>query len=824
MTPMTQPEFNFRTLANEIEPKWQKYWEEHSVYKAKEPAEAGVKSKKFYCLDMFPYPSGQGLHVGHPLGYIATDILCRYKRMLGFNVLHPMGWDAFGLPAEQYAIQTGIHPSLTTKKNAETYRRQLKNLGLGFDWSREISTADPKYYKWTQWIFEKLYERGLAYQAEYPVNWCPALGTVLANDEVIDGKSERGGHPIEKRPMRQWMLKITAYADRLLEDLEGLDWPDSTKEHQRNWIGRSEGAQLKFSLEKNATESFEVFTTRPDTLMGVTFMVLAPEHPLLESITSAEQVSKVKDYQEEASRKSDVARTDLNKDKSGIFTGGYAIHPINGKKIPVWVADYVLMNYGTGAIMAVPAHDERDREFAEVHKLSIVPVIDENGIMIDSNHADLKVNGLPFKEAQQKFLQFLKDKKIGEAKVTFRLRDWVFSRQRYWGEPIPVLHPSEGPSIDDVKLLPESELPLELPPVERFEPSGSGDSPLVNVKEWMEYEDPKTGKKYLRESNTMPGSAGSSWYFLRYMDPHNDKEAWSQKALNYWQEVDLYVGGAEHAVGHLLYARFWHKVFFDMGLVSSKEPFKKLIHQGLMAGEDGEKMSKSRGNVINPDDIVRDYGADTFRLYEMFMGPLEKAKPWQTGGLEGIYRYLTRFGKMILDGKGDLLERVQEIPASDWPEGFEGLLHRTIKQVTDDISRLSFNTSISAMMILLNEAQKHFPEGKPVPREWVRLYTLILSPFAPHFAEQVWCALGNKTSVTLEKWPEFDPSKTTLDEVEIAIQVNGKLRAKISIPVDIEESVLKEQVLGLEAVQKWIESKPIKKFVYVKGRIVSVVI
>jgi leucyl-tRNA synthetase len=814
---MAQSEFNFRRLANKIEPKWQNYWDQHSVYAAKDPKDAGASSKKFYCLDMFPYPSGQGLHVGHPLGYIATDILCRYKRMLGYNVLHPMGWDAFGLPAEQYAIQTGIHPSITTKKNSDTYRRQLKSLGLGYDWSREISTADPKYYKWTQWIFQKLYERGLAYQAEFPVNWCPALGTVLANDEVIDGKSERGGHPVERRPMRQWMLRITAYADRLLEDLEDLDWPESTKEHQRNWIGRSEGAQLRFALEKNASKFFEIFTTRPETLMGVTFMVLAPEHPLLMEIASAEFAPKIKEYQKMTARKSDVARTDLNKEKSGVFTGAYALHPITQKKIPIWVADYVLMNYGTGAIMAVPAHDDRDREFAEAHDLPIVSVIDGEGRMKDSDYGDLRVNGLPFKEAQKLFIAYLKSKNLGEAKVTYKLRDWVFSRQRYWGEPIPVLHPESGPLTGDVTLVPFSELPLELPPVERYEPSGSGESPLHSLREWMEYADPKTGKKFLRESNTMPGSAGSSWYYLRYMDPHNDKEAWSQEAINYWQEVDLYVGGAEHSVGHLLYARFWHKVFFDMGLVKTKEPFKKLIHQGLMAGEDGEKMSKSRGNVINPDDIVREYGADTFRIYEMFMGPLEKAKPWQTGGIEGVYRYLTRFGRMILDADGALLARVQDIPESQWPAGLEGLLHRTIKQV-------SFNTAISAMMILLNESQKHFGEEGPVPRKWLEVYTLLLSPFAPHFAEEIWSALGHTRSITLEKWPVFDPSKAQVSEVELAVQVNGKLRATLKVAADVDELALKEQVLALDSVQKWMEGKPLKKFVYVKGRIVSVVV
>lgn len=821
---MSATEFNFRSLANQIEPKWQKYWDENNVYAAKNVSEGGDKMEKFYCLDMFPYPSGQGLHVGHPLGYIATDILCRYKRMLGFNVLHPMGWDAFGLPAEQYAIQTGIHPSLTTKKNSDTYRKQLKSLGLGFDWSREISTADPSYYKWTQWIFQKLYERGLAYQAEFPVNWCPALGTVLANDEIVDGKSERGGHPVEKRPMRQWMLKITAYAERLLTDLENLDWPESTKEHQRNWIGRSEGAQIRFSVHGMDSTSFEIFTTRPDTLLGVTFMVLAPEHPLVNEIVHPDKLSQVKAYQEATSRKSDVARTDLNKDKSGVNTGAFATHPISKKLIPIWIADYVLMNYGTGAIMAVPAHDERDAEFADAHGLEKIQVIDDQGLMMSSNAADLIVDGKPFSEAQKIFVDYLQKHKLGESKVTYRLRDWVFSRQRYWGEPIPVVHSDLGPMKGELKLLPLSELPLELPDVANYAPSGSGESPLANLTGWMEYTDSQTGKKYLRESNTMPGSAGSSWYYLRYVDPHNSKEAWSQDAIAYWKEVDLYVGGAEHAVGHLLYSRFWHKVLFDMGLVPTSEPFKKLIHQGLMAGEDGEKMSKSRGNVVNPDDVVKDFGADTFRIYEMFMGPLEKAKPWQTGGLEGIYRYLTRVGKMFLDASGSLLPRVQDIPENQWPEGLERLTHRCNKQVTEDIARLSFNTAISAMMILSNEAQKQFGEGRPIPKKWVEAYTLLLSPFAPHFCEQIWHALGHKTSIVLAKWPAFDPSKTVLEEVEIGIQINGKLRAKLLIPVDIDEDKLKEQVLAMESVQKWMEEKELKKFVYVKSRIVSLVV
>jgi leucyl-tRNA synthetase len=821
---MTQAELNFRDLSNGIQKKWQDRWDALGVYRAYQPGEKGSEKPKFYCLDMFPYPSGDGLHVGHPLGYIATDILCRYKRMKGFNVLHPMGWDAFGLPAEQYAIKTGIHPSITTKKNADTFRRQLKSLGLGYDWSREISTAEPSYYKWTQWIFKKLYERGLAYQAEFPVNWCPELGTVLANDEIVDGKSERGGHPVEKRMMRQWMLKITAYADRLLKDLETLDWPESTKEHQRNWIGRSEGGQIRFALEKNPSKHFEIFTTRPDTLMGVTFMVLAPEHPLALEIATAEQKSALEKYLADTARKSDLARTDLNKDKSGVFTGAHALHPITGKKIPIWVADYVLMNYGTGAIMAVPSDDERDGDFAKKHGIDVVPVIDAEGKLINSDSAELKVNGLPYAEAQKKILAHLAAKGTGEAKVTYKLRDWVFSRQRYWGEPIPVLHPETGALTGPVELLEDSELPLELPAVERYAPTGNGDSPLATIASWVEVTDKKTGKKYLRETNTMPGSAGSSWYFLRYMDPHNGKAAWSKDAVDYWKNVDFYLGGSEHAVGHLLYSRFWHKVFFDMGLVPSSEPFQKLVHQGMMLSEDGEKISKSRGNVINPDDVVRDYGADTFRLYEMFMGPIEKAKPWQTGGIEGVYRYLSRVARLFFEADGSLSKRIEGVEPASWPEGVETLLHRTIKQVGEDIEKLGFNTAISALMIFQNELQKAFGDEKPLPRRLVEDYVLLLAPFAPHMCEEAWEKLGHSESVTLAPWPLFDADKTVLNEIEIGVQVNGKLRATVKIPVDVDEAELKEQVLGLEQIQKWMEGKPLKKFVYVKGRIVSVVV
>lgn len=819
---MSNVEFSFRDFSKRIEPKWQNFWDEQQVYRAANPGEQGAEKEKFYCLDMFPYPSGSGLHVGHPLGYVATDILCRYKRMKGFNVLHPMGWDAFGLPAEQYAIQTGIHPAKTTQENKKTFKRQMRSLALSYDWSREVSTADPSYFKWTQWIFKKLYEKGLAYQEEYPVNWCPALGTVLANDEIIDGKSERGGHPVEKRPMRQWMLKITAYAERLLEDLDALDWPESTKEHQRNWIGKSEGARVKFAVKGQNDLSFDIFTTRPDTLMGVTFMVLAPEHPLVQTITSDDQRAKVEAYQKAAAAKTDLARTDLNKDKSGVFTGGYAVHPISGKDVPVWIADYVLMGYGTGAIMAVPAHDERDQEFAEAHSLPIVSVIDENNVMQNSNAEGFEVDGLSADEAFPKFIELIEAKGLGAKEVNYKLRDWVFSRQRYWGEPIPVLHPSTGPLTGEVQLLPDSELPLELPEVEDYKPSGTGESPLSTNKEWMNYK--KGEEAFIRESNTMPGSAGSSWYFLRYMDPANDSEAWSQDAVKYWKNVDFYLGGSEHAVGHLLYARFWHKFLFDEGLLPTSEPFQKLVHQGMILGEDGEKMSKSRGNVINPDDVVDQFGADAFRMYEMFMGPLEKTKPWNTGGLEGTYRFLNRICKTVLNADGSLSEVVRDIPEDKWAEGMSQSLHRTIKQVGEAIEKLSHNTAISALMILLNDASKQFDGIGGVPEQWLKSYTQLLAPFAPHTAEELWSLLGEKQSVTQSSWPEYDEEKVKLDEIELGVQVNGKIRARVTVDAEISEEDLKALVLEQENVKKWVDGKPLKKFVYVKGRIVSVVV
>jgi len=813
-------EMSLREFAHKIEKKWQDRWEEQHAFRAANPGEPGSERPKFYCLDMFPYPSGTGLHVGHPLGYLATDILCRYKRMNGFNVLHPMGWDAFGLPAEQYAIQTGIHPELTTKKNIETYKRQLRMLGLGYDWSREVSTADPSYYRWTQWIFQKLYERGLAYEDEVAVNWCPALGTVLANDEVIDGKSERGGHPVEKRPMRQWMLKITDYAERLLKDLDLVDFPESTKDHQRNWIGRSEGAEIHFGLKNFPEDKFTVFTTRPDTLMGVTFMVLAPEHPLLEKITIPAQKNVVSEYQEAAKRKTDLQRGELNKEKSGVATGAFVLHPVSGAEIPIWVADYVLMNYGTGAIMAVPAHDERDREFAVKFELPIKEVISEDGKMISSSTPDLEIDGLLAVDGGKRIVEYLKSKGRGDVKVTYRLRDWIFSRQRYWGEPIPVV---QNKGTKELRLMPESELPLTLPSVEKYEPSGTGESPLVTVKDWIEYTDPKDKTVWRRESNTMPGSAGSSWYFLRYMDPTNTKEAWSKPAVDYWQQVDLYLGGAEHAVGHLLYSRFWHKVFFDMGLVTHPEPYKRLVHQGYILGENHEKMSKSRGNVINPDDVVEKYGSDTFRVYEMFMGPIEKAKPWSTGGIEGVYRFLSKFFRLVFDDQLTLKKTIVSIPEEQWPKELRSLFHKTIRQVGRDIENLSFNTAISALMILLNEGTSAFASG-PLSREFVEGYVRILSPFAPHMSEEIWESLGHKNSLAREIWPKFDPALCISDTQTLGVQVNGKLRDSVEVPLDISEEAIRALVLSRDPIIKWMEGKPIKKFVYVKGRIVSVVV
>lgn len=806
---------------NEIEPKWQKYWDDHKTFKTPDTSDR----PKYYILDMFPYPSGAGLHVGHPEGYTATDILARYKRMRGFNVLHPMGWDAFGLPAEQYAIQTGVHPSLKTAENIATFKRQIKSLGFSYDWDREINTTDEKYYRWTQWIFLKLYEKGLAYEAEVAVNWCEELGTVLANEEVIDGKSERGGFPVVRKPMRQWMLKITAYADQLLDDLDLVDWPDSIKEMQRNWIGRSEGAKVHFDLPAIG-ESLAVFTTRPDTLWGATYMVLAPEHPLVGHITTPEYAEAVKDYQDRAARKSELDRTDLAKEKSGVFTGSYAVNPVNGKEIQIWISDYVLMTYGTGAIMAVPAHDERDYAFAKCFDLPIVEVVSggdiakaafteiESGVMINSStpKGSFTINGLKPSIAIGKTIEWLAHKGCGEATVQYKLRDWLFSRQRYWGEPIPILHHEDG----SVTPLNDSDLPLTLPVLEHITPSGTGESPLVNATEWMQVVDPQTGMVSRRESNTMPQWAGSCWYYLRFLDPDNSQVGWDPEKEKYWMPVDLYIGGAEHAVLHLLYARFWHKVLYDLGYVSTREPFQKLINQGLILGEDGEKMSKSRGNVINPDDVVNEYGADTLRLYEMFLGPLERSKPWNTAGIEGIYRFLNRVWRNLVDESGQITR------LSDVEPDLELLreLHAAIKKISDDMENISFNTAISQLMILNN----YFRSLESIPRSAAEIFVRLLAPLAPHLAEELWQKLGHQHSIAYESWPEFSAAYLVKADYQMAIQVNGKLRDTISVPIEATKVEILALVKKSEKVSKHISGHTILKEIFVPNKLVNLVV
>ncbi|WP_274365535.1 leucine--tRNA ligase [Paenibacillus thermotolerans] len=798
-----------------IEPKWQKYWDEHKTFKVLEDD----SKPKFYALDMFPYPSGDGLHVGHPEGYTATDIVSRFKRARGFDVLHPMGWDAFGLPAEQHALNTGKHPRDITKKNIDNFRRQIKSLGFSYDWDREISTTDPDYYKWTQWIFLQLYKKGLAYVAEMPVNWCPALGTVLANEEVINGLSERGNHPVIRMPMRQWVLRITAYAERLLEDLEELDWPESIKDMQRNWIGKSVGAEVTFEIDGRAGETLVVFTTRPDTLFGATYCVLAPEHELVESITTEAQRQAVTEYQEAAARKSDLERTDLAKEKTGVFTGAYAINPVNGAKLPVWIADYVLGGYGTGAIMAVPGHDERDYEFAKTFDLPIVEVVKGGDISKEAYTGDGEhvnsdfLNGLNTQEAIDKMIQHLESIGKGSKKVTYRLRDWLFSRQRYWGEPIPVLHLEDGTS----KPVPESELPLLLPDVDEIKPSGTGESPLANVTEWVNVTDPETGMKAKRETNTMPQWAGSCWYYLRYIDPHNDKEICSKEKQERWLPVDLYIGGAEHAVLHLLYARFWHKVLYDIGVVSTKEPFWKLVNQGMILGDNNEKMSKSRGNVINPDEIVNEYGADTLRMYEMFMGPLEATKPWNTNGVEGVYRFLNRVWRLFVTEDGQLNPKIRPDGGND---SFKRTLHRTIKKITEDYEALRFNTAISQMMIFVNEAYKM----ETLPLDGMNRFVQLMAPIAPHIAEELWEKLGHSGSITYVPWPEYDEKWTVDDEVEIVVQVNGKIVGRANVAADADEEALRELALGLDNVKAAMTGKQIRKVIAVKGKLVNIVV
>ena len=796
----------------EIEKKWQKYWAKTNTFNTHDDPE----KPKFYALDMFPYPSGQGLHVGHPEGYTATDILSRVKRSQGYNVLHPMGWDAFGLPAEQYALDTGNDPAEFTQKNIETFRRQINSLGFSYDWNREVNTTDPEYYKWTQWIFTKLYEKGLAYEAEVAVNWVPELGTVISNEEVIDGKSERGGYDVVRKPMRQWMLKITAYADRLLDDLELVDWPESIKEMQRNWIGRSVGANIEFKVA-GTDKSYTVFTTRPDTLFGATYSVLAPELDLVREITTPEQKAAVEAYIEETAKKSDLNRTDLAKEKTGVFTGAYAINPVNGKEIPIWIADYVLASYGTGAIMAVPAHDERDFEFAQTFGLEILPVIEggdvqkaaytEDGTHINSEFLD----GMNKQEAIDKMNEWLEENGVGKKEVSYRLRDWLFSRQRYWGEPIPIIHWEDG----TVTAVPEEELPLRLPKTKNIKPSGTGESPLANIEEWVNVVDPVTGKKGRRETNTMPQWAGSSWYYLRYIDPHNKKELADYEKLKRWLPVDIYIGGAEHAVLHLLYARFWHKFLYDIGVVPTKEPFQKLYNQGMILGENNEKMSKSRGNVVNPDDVVETYGADTLRMYEMFMGPLDASIAWSENGLEGSRKFLDRVWRLIVDENNKMRDRITTLNDGK----LDKVYHQTVKKVTEDYENLHFNTAISQLMVFINEAYK----VDALPYEYIEGFVQLLAPIAPHIGEELWSILGNEDGISYAPWPTYDEAALVEDEVEVVFQVNGKVRAKSNVPRDLGKDELEKVALANETVQEYIEGKTVRKVIAVPNKLVNIV-
>ena len=788
----------------EIEKKWQKYWDDNKTFKT----DVWDFSKpKFYALDMFPYPSGQGLHVGHPEGYTATDIMSRLRRMQGYNVLHPMGWDAFGLPAEQYAIKTGNHPAVFTKANIETFKRQLKMLGFSFDWDREISTCDPSYYKWTQWIFKQLYNDGLAKLVDMPVNWCEELGTVLANDEVIDGKSERGGFPVVRKNMKQWVLDIPKYAETLLSGLDDIDWPDSTKEIQRNWIGKSVGANVNFKVAKHDLV-FTVFTTRADTLFGATYCVLAPEHEFIDIITTPDCKATVSEYKKTCASKSDLERTDLNKEKTGVFTGAYAINPVNGKEIPIWISDYVLASYGTGAIMAVPAHDERDYSFAKKFGLDIIPVLEggdiENeaftgdGIHINSDF----LNGLGKEDAINKMIDWLVENGIGEKKINYKLREWIFARQRYWGEPIPIVH-----FDDDMIVLDDKDLPLILPNLEDYSPSKSGSSPLEKATDWVNVT--LNGKHGKRETSTMPGSAASSWYFLRYIDPNNNNEFANKELLEHWLPVDLYVGGPEHAVGHLLYSRFWNNYLYNKGLVPVKEPFAKLRHQGMILGPNGEKMSKSKGNVINPDDMVKEYGADALRVYEMFMGPIESAKPWDPNGIDGSKKFLDRVWRLIAES-----DKVKD----EANNNLEKVYNYTVKKVTNDFETMNFNTAISQMMIFINTANKE----DVLPKEYVEGFLKLLNPVAPHITEELWNILGHNNSIAYEPWPTFDEEKCKEDEYNLPIQVNGKLRATLRIAYDTDESVIKEK--AHEAVKNYLDGKSIVKEIYVKNKIYNIVI
>ncbi|RIL07295.1 MAG: leucine--tRNA ligase [Proteobacteria bacterium] len=869
-----------------IEPRWQSHWRERGTFRA----EIDPSRPKYYVLDMFPYPSGAGLHVGHPKGYIATDVLARWKRMRGFNVLHPMGWDAFGLPAEQYAIETGTHPRVTTRRNIETFKRQIESLGFSYDWSREIDTTDPGYVRWTQWIFARLFERGLAYEAEVPVNWCPALGTVLANEEVIDGKSERGGHPVVRLPMKQWMLRITAYADRLLEDLGELDWPEPIKKMQRDWIGRSEGARVRFAVADHDGVEIEVFTTRPDTLFGATYMVLAPEHALVPRITTAAQREAVAAYVEAAKRRSERARIADAKTKSGVATGAFAVNPVNGERVPIWIADYVLAGYGTGAIMAVPAHDERDFEFATAFGLPIRKVVEGTGQELPSTGDGVSVDsglisGLPTSEAKRRIVAWLESEGRGEGTVTYKLRDWLFSRQRYWGEPFPVLHLEDG----SVKLVPESELPVTLPELDDFRPAGERETPLERAREWMQTVDAETGRPARRDRNTMPQWAGSCWYFLRFVDPRNEREPFSREAERYWMPVDLYVGGAEHAVLHLLYSRFWHKVLYDLGLVHTKEPFRKLVNQGMILGasyryfdddvaddgradvrrysfrevraegdgtvamddgrpvkarwvpaaqvrsEDGrawhaelpgleleeviEKMSKSRGNVVNPDEVVAEHGADSMRLYEMFLGPIDKEAPWTTEGILGVSRFLQRAWRLLVDEDAPG-EPGRALPAGAGTPEQRRLVATTVQGVTDDLEAMRFNTAIAKLMVFVRDVAK----DAPLPREAALAFVKLLAPFAPHIAEELWEKLGHRESIAYAPWPEADPALLVADTVTIAVQVNGKRRAEVAVPSDADDDAVRAAALASENVRRHLEGKTPRKVIVVKGRLVNVVL
>ncbi|UUV98331.1 leucine--tRNA ligase [Vagococcus luciliae] len=796
----------------QIEKKWRDYWKKDHTFKTGEETD----KPNFYALDMFPYPSGQGLHVGHPKGYTSTDVLSRMKRAQGFNVLHPMGWDAFGLPAEQYALDTGNDPAEFTEKNIQTFKRQFDALGFSFDWDREINTTDPSYYKWTQWIFTKMFEKGLAYEAEVPVNWCPALGTVLANEEVIDGKSERGDHPVYRVPMKQWMLRITAYADRLIDDLELIDWPESIKEMQRNWIGRSEGANVNFDI-KGTDKQFTVFTTRPDTLFGATYAVMAPELALVQEIVTPEQKEAVDAYIKEAEKKTDLDRTELSKEKTGVFTGAYAVNPVNGKEIPIWIADYVLSTYGTGAIMAVPAHDERDYEFAKTFGLDIVPVVAGGDVSTeayigDGDHINSDfLDGMNKEDGIATMIKWLEKEGIGEQKTSYRLRDWLFSRQRYWGEPIPIIHWEDGTMTP----VPEEELPLVLPKSNDIKPSGTGESPLANMTDWINVVDEKTGMKGRRETNTMPQWAGSSWYYLRFIDPHNDEQLADPEKLKEWMPVDVYLGGAEHAVLHLLYARFWHKFLYDIGVVETKEPFQKLYNQGMILGENNEKMSKSKGNVVNPDDIVEQYGADTLRLYEMFMGPLDGSIAWSEKGLEGSRKFLDRVWRLFIDENFVLRDRITKHNDG----ALTKVYHQTVKKVTEDYANLHFNTAISQLMTFVNEAYK----ADALPVEYMNGFLQLLAPVAPFISEELWERMRNKGSISYVAWPTYDESALVEDTIEVIFQVNGKVRGKEVVARDLSKEALETLAMENDAVKNQLEGKTIRKVIVVPNKLVNIV-